>query len=122
MRNMQEDFDTVITHLVNQGKRSIDSVRDMCLYRSEDGLKCAIGCLIPDDRYNPSIEDRLVTNSEFLKFFPEFALDATFYCELQSLHDDFNCGYKSKSFHRRVISIAEEYDLSLDKIKHLLEN
>jgi hypothetical protein len=27
-----------------------------CMYRNPDGLKCAIGCLIPDEVYTPDME------------------------------------------------------------------
>lgn len=52
--NRQEIFDKVATHLLTQMKKSSDTVR--CWYRSPEGLKCAIGCLIPDHLYNKSIE------------------------------------------------------------------
>ncbi len=57
----QEIFDTVVTHLFQQGRQS--SVKGMCLYRSESGLKCAVGALIPDDAYDPKMDD--FDDSEF---------------------------------------------------------
>lgn len=27
-----------------------------CLYRADGGLMCAVGCLIPNERYNPELE------------------------------------------------------------------
>jgi hypothetical protein len=53
----QEIFDTVIAHLLQQGKQSKS---DVCLYRSDDGLKCAIGALIPDSEYDPDMECSIV--------------------------------------------------------------
>ena len=56
MMTTQEAFDTVVRHLHTQGKRSIVKNRrssgDECRYRTDDGLKCAIGCLIPDEVYS----------------------------------------------------------------------
>ena len=54
----QEIFDKVCTHLLTQKKRcTVESDYDacglVCSYRSEDGTKCAIGALIPDDLYDP---------------------------------------------------------------------
>jgi len=53
--SMQETFDTVVTHLHTQGSpaeitkvNDYGDVRRVCLYLTEDGRKCAIGCLIPD--------------------------------------------------------------------------
>jgi hypothetical protein len=53
----QELFDKVATHLLAQDKPSVSTTdKDSCMYRSQDGLKCAVGCLIPDDLYRPTIE------------------------------------------------------------------
>lgn len=62
--NKQKTFNTVRDHLLAQGRRSKRRARksdpapgsSICLYRSPAGLSCAIGCLIPDDVYDPSIE------------------------------------------------------------------
>ena len=53
--NKQEVFDKVSKHLLTQNMRSIDS-RGACKYRAINGLKCAVGCLIPDEVYDPSME------------------------------------------------------------------
>ena len=51
----QEIFDTVATHLFTQGRQARLS-NTTCAYRSDDGLKCAIGALIPDDMYRSEME------------------------------------------------------------------
>ncbi len=55
----QEIFDYVVSHLRAQGARSLNDENE-CTYRSVDGYSCAVGCLIPDDLYTPSLEGRLV--------------------------------------------------------------
>jgi len=50
-------FDTVKAHLLKQNKRAIHAAIHRCMYRTADGLKCAVGCLIPDDKYVPWIEN-----------------------------------------------------------------
>ena len=52
---IQEIFDTVAVHLLKQGVRSVD-LNNVCLYRGPNGLKCAVGALIPDELYAPEIE------------------------------------------------------------------
>lgn len=47
----QEIFDQVAKHLLTQNKVS-RTVNGFCMYRGEDGLKCAAGCLIADDEYD----------------------------------------------------------------------
>lgn len=57
----QEIFDRVVTHLRKQGKKAVieNEFGDIsCLYRTPDGLKCAVGCLIEDDEYDPSFEGK----------------------------------------------------------------
>jgi hypothetical protein len=90
----QEIFDTVAKHLIAQGKQSLlpqvagDSEYNGCAYRGENGTKCAIGCLIPDELYNPIIENTsvqvffdTVSATEFVRGHnvsavdPEIALD-----------------------------------------------
>ena len=59
--NRQEIFDTVAKHLLAQMKQSklVDQSGDaFCAYRSDDGKKCAVGALIPDELYDPDMEDK----------------------------------------------------------------
>ena len=51
----QEIFDTVMTHLSTQGRRAYLNLEG-CRYRTDTGLKCAVGCLISDDEYRPNME------------------------------------------------------------------
>ena len=46
----QQVFDQVAAHLLKQNKTS--ETGPYCAYRSEDGLKCAAGCLIGEDEYD----------------------------------------------------------------------
>ena len=55
----QEIFDKVAVHLLTQNKQS--RTGDVgCAYRGNDGLSCAIGCLIPDAEYTQDIEGWLL--------------------------------------------------------------
>lgn len=52
----QEIFDKIVSHLRTQNAVSVRSDGG-CAYRSGDGeKKCAVGCLIPDDVYDPRME------------------------------------------------------------------
>lgn len=57
----QEIFDLVTTHLLKQGATSFNTKTDSCMYR-HNGLKCAVGFLIPDDEYDPFMEGFGVIN------------------------------------------------------------
>lgn len=50
----QDTFDFVATHIFTQGKRAFEN--EGCKYRTSDGLKCAAGCLIPDNLYSPDMD------------------------------------------------------------------
>jgi len=58
----QEVFDQVVTHLLTQNQRSYlakqDGVVSTCAYRGDGGLACAVGCLLDDEEYDPSLEGR----------------------------------------------------------------
>lgn len=69
MLTVTEVYWKVRNHLLSQGERSVDiyyyedseEVEGMCRYRLKAGdktLMCAVGCLIPDDQYQESFEDR----------------------------------------------------------------
>lgn len=53
----QEVFNLVVEHLFTQGRPAYDGNRG-CMYRTHDGLRCAVGVLIPDDLYDPAFEMR----------------------------------------------------------------
>lgn len=48
--------ETIRDHLIQQNKPSEDS--GMCAYRSNKGLKCAVGCLITDENYSSVLEHK----------------------------------------------------------------
>lgn len=55
----QKLFDVMLGHVRKQGQPSV-RVRggtSKCLYRTDGGLKCAVGALIPYDRYSEEFED-----------------------------------------------------------------
>jgi hypothetical protein len=97
----EEIFDTVARHLLAQKKRSMgpNGQNQKCLYRGPDGLKCAIGCLIPDELYHKCFEGESIgriLNDDSSQVFPlsrkelrsMFAgVSTSFLNDLQELHD-----------------------------------
>jgi hypothetical protein len=51
----QEIMERVSLHLITQGEPAKNYDGD-CVYRDDHGRKCAVGCLIPDDRYDPEMD------------------------------------------------------------------
>jgi hypothetical protein len=95
-----------------------------CMYRSKNGLKCAAGHLIPDDKYSYDFEDhpcylynRDGYTEEFLSVVDKISEilidechDAKFVCMMQEIHDsseDFD------DWKKQMIAYAKHHDLSL---------
>ena len=55
---LQQVFNRVVNGLASQGwRRSVSPGDDgVCKYRGAGAMRCALGHLIPDDKYDPSIE------------------------------------------------------------------
>lgn len=58
---LQEVFDKVTKHLLTQNEKSLSS-SGHCAYRGNHNRMCAIGALIPDDKYASFIEDKNVAS------------------------------------------------------------
>jgi hypothetical protein len=101
MPSNQETFDTVVAHLRRQGSKA--QARDptsgliTCLYRAPDGKRCAAGCLIPDNQYEPALELSAVggisennkyCSNEVTLLIEELGHDIELVGALQSMHDN----------------------------------
>jgi hypothetical protein len=110
----QEIFDTVAIHLIKQGKKSVGDDGN-CLYRGPEGLKCAVGCLIPDEVYRPEMESRsvisLFKNFSELKFLQPFE---ALLRNIQNAHDESSGKGQiwTITVLQRLRKIAEKYNLS----------
>lgn len=54
--NKQEMLNTAVPFLIKQAVPSMTENGTRCLYRGPNGTKCAIGCIIPDDRYQEQFD------------------------------------------------------------------
>lgn len=84
---LQETFNIVVQNLRRQRKQSL-GIDGSCLYRSDDGLKCAAGWLIPDDKYSDSIEDKCADDESVACILEEEGHDVDLVLSLQRIHDD----------------------------------
>lgn len=140
MKTLQQTFDTAVEHLAAQKRRSRNDYS--CKYRSEDGLKCAIGTLIPDSLYDPILEGYTVENiweglsydaverpqtlqikKKLVNYFnvtidPQKHKLQYFLLQLQHAHDlSDNAG----DLYFALAQIASAYDLNTDKINSITE-
>lgn len=90
----QEVYDTVVQHLFAQGKPAYgyyseeETVGDSgCAYRVGE-LKCAVGCLIPDNVYRRDMENQSVKNLvDHWVVPPYFEYHIPLLNKLQTVHD-----------------------------------
>lgn len=104
MFSKQQTFNTVKEHLLKQNQPCVDDIFN-CKYR-HNGLKCAAGCLIPDDKYDPLMEDKTVDN----KYFTDedfFGHDKQLVLHLQDIHDH----YSVKDWEKELRLLAEDEGL-----------
>lgn len=126
----QDIFNIVITHLIRQGEPAISYNGDsaICCYRDAHGRSCAVGCLIPDEAYDPRMENQSVCSVIDADFpgVPKYFKDhLQLLSDLQGLHDnvhEFNSGYKlNRRFVLEVLSIARHRGLNTDAFPELEE-
>jgi len=103
----QDAFNTMVNHLRAQGKRSTDGRG--CRYRGLGGLKCAIGALIPDEKYDACIEGYSVDAAMVLGLLNQPELDVDMLLEMQELHDKMEV----KDWASGFVHVAKRYHLAL---------
>jgi hypothetical protein len=113
---LQELFDRICEHLLTQNRKAIEVTRqgEMCRYRGADGCSCAIGCLIPDDDYDPSIEGSIVLDAPVWSRIP-YELDEHLLVSLrnlQNLHD----AWRPSDWPCQLRAFARYYQLTCEVI------
>ena len=58
LTNPTDVFNYVVDHMQKQGKQSLFGGGNTCAYRGDGGTMCAVGCLMTDDEYDPSWENK----------------------------------------------------------------
>lgn len=114
----QEIFDKVVDHLRRQGKKA-RSASGRCMYRthSNEGtiLKCAIGCLIPDDEYSSKMEGANV--NKCMSYSPTLyrllvSSDVELAYVLQFVHDTKDVDAWEESFKQ----VAKDHELVYKRV------
>lgn len=112
----QEAFDTVARHLFAQGRLALRDFggEEGCVYRGDDGCKCAVGILIPDELYDPKMEGHSAASDSVGPLFPPSINNLL--CDLQKAHDDCSRNddgtFNVAALRDRLSDIAAEHSLS----------
>lgn len=95
--NRQWFFDTSAKYLLAQNEKAIDG-NYSCRYRTDDGKKCALGAVLPDELYCPAYEGEAPGLTPGVSAFKNRALagalgletenDVSFARALQRVHDE----------------------------------
>ncbi len=101
----QSIFDSVCRHLSEQGGKSVDPTLG-CSYRGPNGTKCAVGFLLGDDEYSPSMEGKV---AQLIGLPPRLQSHASMLASLQNAHDLNSTGANLRS---DLWDIASQYNLS----------
>ena len=107
----QEVFDFITHHLLTQNEASLLELgKTSCAYRGTKGLKCAAGCLIPDNLYLKSFEGQTWR-------YVSKALGMTNHEKLVSSLQDIHDCYPVESWVYELNFLAESCNLSTNVLK-----
>lgn len=85
----QELFDKVVAHARKQKAKASD-INGRCMYRTEDGKKCFIGALIPDEQYVSFLEYKFSGHPAVMEAAGLRLDQMPFADDLQFIHDTKN--------------------------------
>jgi hypothetical protein len=116
----QAIFDKVWKHFVVDGGGY--SATGICNYRDGKGNSCAVGCLIPDELYDPLMEGSgLMTNPKvqnvLTDLFGAVYSDFKFFQDLQLIHDGWyrhNNTLFIEHMRRNLLSFAAKEGLKIN--------
>lgn len=106
----QELFDKVAAHLRAQNARAVDA-RGNCQYRTEDGKRCAAGCLILDEHYAPELEGKCALHDDVwprLRASGVADRQAALVRALQNVHDHWSVD----KWESELAHVAERHNLT----------
>lgn len=126
----QEMFDKVWQHFVVEGNPpAVDGEGLRCMYRTDDGRRCAFGVLLPDELYKIAMEGK--SPAYLVREYPELgrALGISvetageFILWLQSAHDDAAAVPRKPNvitfrvdIERRLRRVAAEFKLQVPEV------
>ena len=107
----QEAFETMVRHLRRQGEKSVNA-KGSCVYRGPKALRCAVGCLIPDDQYKRSLEGKGA--SCIANKVPALSdIGPGLLSEMQLVHDDLDVSQWEEGFK----DVAQVFSLTLPPLE-----
>lgn len=123
LASRQEIFSQVATHLLTQNKKSLEAHEfgyGICMYRDDNGLSCAAGCLISEEQYAKIKEKTDIENSTWpsvitiiAAMFPKACEHEQLIIDLQQVHDQ----YVEKNWRQQLVMLAFKNGLKMPTIE-----
>jgi hypothetical protein len=107
----QKTFNKVARHLLKQKKKAVSCFND-CLYRTDTGLRCGIGALIPNRLYNKNMESTNPIGPTLKPILKSLGHDPQFCQDLQFIHD----GYEPKVWRSELKRFAKDHKLNMPTV------
>jgi hypothetical protein len=111
----QEVFDTVVNGLRAQGRKSVDA-DGTCMYRNDNGTKCAAGLLMLDEEYSDRMEgtsiDAILAGTEGLgcpSLHERLSPHSKLIVELQKIHDGHFAQHWEDAFRGLAMQFSLKY-------------
>lgn len=89
MFTRQQTFDIICNHLLTQNEKSRNGEGGACKYRDRQGNRCAVGVLIPKEKYDSAMEGQIVNclSSQVHILMKNLGHDIDLLSSLQVVHD-----------------------------------
>lgn len=121
----QEIFDTVARHLFKQGEQAIENGN--CRYRTNKGLRCAVGVFISDQAYRREMDYENVSGTgvtyllrAFSDVIPDWFRDyESLLSNLQNVHDNPEAWETNDDMKGQLRDVAKSFDLDASVLDEL---
>lgn len=99
----QEVHNTITNHFLTMPRAAVNDT-STCYYRSDTGVKCFAGALIPDEAYSVDMERTTCSNGMVAEILREEGYDPDIIRKYQRIHDDASSVAMDSSSDRRTSS------------------
>ena len=119
IQSKQDAYDAIVEYFSQPGSQfGMAADKKVCRYRTEAGQKCAVGCLIPDELYDPEWEGSRVWMVYYRMraavVFGDVHDMGAFLEECQDCHDSAAMECRTMDdFLRDLKGVAEEHGLTV---------
>lgn len=110
----QTAFNRMVIGVFEQGATAVrfdNTGLRLCEYRTKDGLKCAVGQLITDDEYSPTMEDEPCDT--LYNVAEKYNISSDLLFKTQEAHDESE---DLNDFYSKASDVAERFNLEMPRI------